>query len=125
MPKVIVSDSDLWPKVLAALKSKYNTLYGVARMARVEISEDSITLYLKFAFHKKRLAESKNSTIITDILKNLTGNDMSLHCELDTINPATTASSSAPTNENTAISVDGNPIAAISNIFGGAELLES
>jgi DNA polymerase-3 subunit gamma/tau len=125
-PKVIIADSDLWPKVLNALKSKYNTLYGVARMARTEITEDSVTLYFKFAFHKKRLSESKNSTIITSILKDLTGRSTALICKLETNEPtAPKDSSDSKPETNATTSTEANPIAAISNIFGGAELLES
>lgn len=124
-----IADEDLWPQVLGALKRKYNTLYGVARMARVEITNDSVVLYLKFAFHQKRLSESKNHAIITDIMKHVTGHDISLRCELETSDNTSSSShddNSPPTHASSnAGSENANPIATISNIFGGAELLES
>jgi DNA polymerase-3 subunit gamma/tau len=125
-PRVIIAESDLWPKVLTALKSKHNTLYGVARMARTEITEDSVALYFKFAFHKKRLSESKNSTIITDILKNLTGHDVALQCEIETAETTDAKNNSTPDPSENATAASGeNVVATVSNIFGGAELLES
>lgn len=119
-------DDTLWPHVLSALKSKHNTLYGVARMARPVITPDTIELYFKFAFHKKRIAEAKNQTILGDILERLTGTAIPIRCELDTNQqtPESIATSTpAPTNSKAAV---GDPsITAISNVFGSAELLSS
>ena len=121
--EAIIVDSDLWPQALSALKSKYNTLYGVARMARPEVTSDKITLYFKFGFHKKRLSEAKNHAIITDILQNLTGHSIALHCELETTEIASAAPAVSATKP--AASGADDSVATISNIFGGAELLES
>ena len=120
-----IADAELWPQVLGALKSKYNTLYGVARMARVEITGEGLILYLKFAFHQKRLSESKNHAIITDIMKTVSGRDIALRCEIET---SDTAANPPQESKDSPANADGkqtNSITAISNIFGGAELLES
>lgn len=117
----VVVDENLWPQVLGELKKSYNTLYGIARMARPTFYEDSLELGFTFAFHKKRVSENKNKEIIIGVIKGLTGRELGLKCILlekgETVQPV--AAISAPT---TATAPD---LAAISNIFGGAEVLEN
>ena len=114
---------DIWPQVIEALKRKHNTLYGVIRMARPEFDGDTLTLKFAFAFHQKRLAEKNNRQALTGIINEITGQPVQIECVLDpTVKPAKaqaapkTATEPAKTPEE---------LKAISNIFGGGELLES
>jgi DNA polymerase-3 subunit gamma/tau len=101
---------ELWQRTLDEIKRQHNTLYGIARMATPELDGDKLTLHLKFAFHQKRLNEAKNRKIISDVAERLSGHPLEIICIV--------AESSEPTPAKADVS-------AISNIFGGAELLES
>jgi DNA polymerase-3 subunit gamma/tau len=111
-------DENLWPQVLNSLKKSYNTLYGIARMSRPTFYENSLELAFTFAFHKRRISEDKNKEIIINIIKQLTGKEYMVTCILlskdEDIVPVAAASGPA--------SLD---VAAISNIFGDAEVLGS
>lgn len=117
--KVEVALSDeLWPKVLAVLKSKHNTLYGVARMAEPHLEGNTLRLDFAFAFHKKRLNESGNRQKLMDIIEDMTGKKLSIEC-LISESAATTPPAEAEATEPDA------GLSTVSNIFGGGELLES
>ncbi len=127
-----VFNDAIWPKVLAELKKKHNTLYGVVRMAQPEFKDGTLELGFAFAFHRKRLSEQKNQAVIAGIIKHLTGNSVAIEC---VENKSATASHPAavevvqekPIAEPVAAqrATERTDIASISNIFGGGELLES
>lgn len=105
---------ELWQKSLDAIKSQYNTLYGIARMAKPQLEGSRLILGFKFAFHQKRVNEPKNRKIFADVVERLYGSPLEISCVL--------IESDAPAAEAAAAPAD---VSAISNIFGGAELLES
>lgn len=114
-------NSETWPGVLAAIKSKHNTLYGITRMAIPSFEAGKITLHFAFAFHQKRLDESKNKQLLMDIIHKLTGQNVSILCVLDAktkAKPAPKLTEPEDTNDKD-ISIQ-----TISNIFGGAEIVE-
>lgn len=129
-------DDVAWAKVLMAIKQKYNTLFSIARTAQPHFKPGHITLELSFAFHQKRLNEARNKEKICEMVKEVTGHDIQLDCivgqgkpmradALPALPPADgeithNATAAAPTPHSGA-----NPVDAISNIFGGAEVLES
>lgn len=119
-----VDPADLWPRLLDAIKKQHNTLYGIARMARPSFEGNSLTLAFTFAFHQKRCNEAKNRTILTNTLEEISGQAYQIHCILDTEHmpepPVLAASPVA-----VASPAGNDTVASISNIFGGAELLES
>ncbi len=112
-----------WQKVMDVLKQKHNTLYGVVRMADAEFNDDgSLDLYFSFAFHQKRINESANQKALSDIIQSTTGRMVIINCVFDKNRPQKPAELSpkvAPATETT------EDLSAISNIFGGGELLES
>jgi DNA polymerase-3 subunit gamma/tau len=101
---------DLWQQTLNEIKKQYNTLYGIARMAKPEFDGAMLRLGFKFAFHQKRINEAKNRKIFADIFTRLYGAPVEITC---TVIEHDTIATPAP------------DVAAVSNIFGGAELLES
>ncbi len=116
-------DETVWPDLLAALKQKYNTLYGVVRMAQPVFNEDGLTLKFGFSFHQKRVTEAKNQHILAETLKDLTGQDVAITCVVEKgIDPPTLQVKEMVVQAGPAVKSD---ISSISNIFGGAELLES
>ncbi|MGB4967640.1 MAG: DNA polymerase III subunit gamma/tau [Candidatus Saccharimonadales bacterium] len=105
----------LWQEVLGDIKQKYNTLYGIARMAKPRLEADTLHLEMKFAFHLKRINEARNHKILSDALTKRRGHETVIKALLSEKNesPSAMATPSA-----------GDPgISNISNIFGGAELL--
>lgn len=113
---------EAWDEALALLKKTHNTLYSVARMATPHLENDELTLTFGFAFHQKRLNETKNRQIISDIVQKVAGRPVTITCVVSenahvpekslAVEPPVAASTS-------------DTISTISNIFGGAELLES
>jgi hypothetical protein len=94
-------------------------LYGVVRMAQPSFEEGSVTLAFAFPFHQKRLNEANNRQKLADIIQSLTGQPVNIDCVVD-------KAAKAPTVETPIVpkQADGD-MSAISNIFNGAELLES
>ena len=121
----IVYDSqlseDVFSNLLQQLKSKYNTLYSIVRMADHEYIDNELLLTFKFAFHQKRVSEDINQKIISDLLKSITGSKTKITCLLDQSSLEKPQYTEA-TKENNNKTED---IKTLSNIFGGAELLES
>lgn len=117
-----VLDEASWAEVLTHIKKKYNTLYGMLRVADVQFVGDEVTLRFKFAFHQKQVAGQKNRTIVLDTIKQVSGKTATLVCVVDTDVSLKTNTAAAGIAQE---SSDTSPIGAISNIFGGAELLES
>jgi len=113
-------DETIWPDVLQALKQRHNTLYGVVRMAQPDFSDPgTLKLSFAFAFHQKRINENSNRQKLADTIKELTGKTVSIECLHDkTAKPPKIPAIAAKDPPD-------NNLTAISNIFGGAELLES
>lgn len=116
-------DEDLWQSAIKTIKSRYSTLYSVVRMAQPQISGDTLVLSFSFAFHQKRINESKNKQLITDVLKEVTGRNVVVKCIVDShqkADPIKIVTKPIPK-----ASTSSNPVNTISNIFGSAEVLES
>jgi DNA polymerase-3 subunit gamma/tau len=114
-------DDKLWAELLTEIKKKYNTLYGILRMASPSFAdEDSLDLRFQFDFHKKRMLDANNRKIVMDIIKELTGKDVSIECHVDKdAKPKEVKAAPLKKKE------PGQDISNISNIFDGAKLLES
>ena len=112
-------DENTWQQILHNLKQQHNTLYGIARMAVPLFDDGKLTLSFSFPFHQKRMNESRNKQKLTDIVKTELGHDIEIICIVDK------GSTPAPqTPRKGSESVTDNPVDTISNIFGGAEVLE-
>lgn len=112
-----------WPEVLARIKQQYNTMYGVLRMAEVDLVGNTLTLTFAFPFHQKRANDPKNKQIIIDTVRAVSGTVVELVCVVDAkavpapVRPEPKTPAPQP--------VDAAALGTISNIFGGGELLES
>lgn len=121
----------MWPELLKAIKSQYNTVYGILRMATPALQDGTLTLTFKYSFHQKRLSEAKHRKIIGDAILQLTGQTIAIDCQYDknaqTPTPQIVEVPSAGDEVATALvaTAEDPSIASISNIFGGGELLES
>ncbi len=116
-----VAEGELdWEQVLNVLKKRHNTLYGVVRMATPEFSDQQVVLHFSFPFHQKRLSESKNQEIVATMIHELCGKHMSVKAVVSKEQVASLANSETPV-----ISNDNIDLTNVSNIFGGAEIVES
>jgi hypothetical protein len=102
---------EAWPVVLATIKKKYNTLYGILRMAHPRVEGSKLILSCTFGFHQKQINDSKNRKLISDVIKQQTGQDVEIEC---IIQPKDQPPAAPETT-----------IANVSDIFGGVEVLES
>lgn len=117
-------DKTIWPTLLNTIKGNHNTLYGIVRMATPSFSKDQLRLTFQFAFHQKRVNEASNKKIIGTTLQELTGQTIEVVCELDPKSVKPAPSQKSP--KTVVISAEpDSSLQTISNIFGGAELLES
>lgn len=129
-----VLNADTWAQVLATIKQKYSTLYSVAHSAQPHFEPGVITLEFSYAFHQKRLNEKKNKEIIANCVQQVSGEAVQINCTLGASAPAATVPSLPPADDEQVHTVKAAPsseapkneaVATISNIFGGAEVLES
>lgn len=118
-PKLSTLSADTWQAVLNALKSHHNTLYGIARMASPEFEDGKLTLRFSFAFHQKKLADSRSQQILKTTIKSVTGRQIEVLCVLD---KATSTKTEEVPHEADAPGLE--HLETISNIFGGAEIVE-
>lgn len=106
-----------WNDVLNTLKTTHNTLYGVLRMADSQVEGEKITLTFQFEFHKKQLEQSKNMTVLKSIVNEQLGTAYEIH---SIVKKKPTKKPEARLTNKSDETLD-----SVSNIFGGAELLES
>ncbi len=140
---------ELWQTVLAQLKLQHTTLHTAARFARTSFEPGQVTLHFNYDFHQKRFKDAHNRQAISQIIQEVTGHDMQVACVVDDqaaampppdpgevvhsvaaapapmpATPQRTAQAAPPAAPVTAPPAD-PAVATISNIFGGAEVLES
>jgi hypothetical protein len=114
-----LSNEELWPALLEALKKHHHTLYGIIRMAEPTFTEqNSLKLTFSFALHQKRLSEANNRKLLFETIESLTGRQMDVELILDN------GKGPKPKAPPAAVPHDGS-LSTINNIFSGAELLES
>jgi hypothetical protein len=133
----IILNDDSWEMVLNTVKQKHNTLYSVAKMAQPHFEPGHITLEFSYSFHQKRLNDTRNKEILSGIIGNVTGSQVQVSCIVGE-GKGLVRPSAAPllpaANGEVVHHVANKPVSdkpqsesveTISNIFGGAELLES
>ena len=106
-----------WNDVLSLLKVKHNTLYGFLRMADTKVEGDKIILTFQFEFHKKQINQTKNIATLKSIVDQQLGKGYTIESD---VKKKTKTSQPKVTKID-----DDNTVSNVSNIFGGAELLES
>lgn len=117
-----VLNPETWQQILDAIKVNHNTLYSITRMAEPTFNDDTLILAFAFPFHQKRLNDGKHRQVLLDIINDVTGQNVSLEVVID----KNRVSNGTPVRKSTVkprvdVSAD---LEAISNIFGGAEIVE-
>ncbi len=127
-------DQSVWPDILTAVKQHHNTLYSIVRVTRPRFAPGMLTLECGFAFHQKKLNEKATKKMLADIVQSVTGQNVVIACVVgEAVDPveAPDIPPQLPPAEEKVHTVAAAPKPAteevknISNIFGGAELLES
>jgi len=109
-------NDEAWHAVLDIIKKTHSTLYSILRVSKPTWEEDKITIAFQFPFHQKKMIETGNNEIVSKAIKEVIQKRLIIECVVDqTIGSST----------NEEVLNDESPIDNISNIFGGAELLES
>lgn len=120
-------NQESWALVLEAIRGKYNTLYGICRMATPSFDDNTLILTFTFPFHQKRLNEGKHRQALLDEIHAVTGQNISLEVLVDkNSTPPATDIPNTPVNVPAVSPTEdaSADIETISNIFGGAEIVE-
>ncbi|MEM6997397.1 MAG: DNA polymerase III subunit gamma/tau [Patescibacteria group bacterium] len=121
-------DEDDWQRVLGHIKDSKNTLYTILRMAELDTDGGMVRLLFKFPFHQKRASDQSNRELILSSLDSLgiEHNGLEIVLAKDAAQPKKPAKPkpkevSTPSKKQ----AGKQPPEEISEIFGGAEVLES
>lgn len=128
----LVLTDEAWQLVLNAIKQKHNTLYSMLNSAKPQFESGKVTLEFSYAFHQKRLNETHNKEKVSHIIQGVTGSAIQIICIVGEGKPRVAPSVPLPPADGEIIhnaDPKDNPkpstITTISDIFGGAEVLES
>jgi hypothetical protein len=124
--------SSWWPSLVNSVKKHNNTLYGVLRMAHPQFSGDHLRLGFGFGLHTKKIADTQTTKKLQELIKDITGKDVSIEAVLDkslkSVEPslaiAATPSIAQIVSSESSQQSDAN-LGAITSIFGGGEVIES
>lgn len=109
-----------WPEVVTAVKHEAASLYTALRLAEPSLNGDKLHLRFSFPLHQKKISSAKARDLIGRIIEQTWGSRLQVECVLDrTLSP--------PLTRPRPLAAEQTPddVQAISNIFGGGELIES
>jgi DNA polymerase III subunit gamma/tau len=111
---------EMWDDVVARAKDQAASIYTALRLARPRLSENgTLILAFQFPLHKNKLEQSKNKTLVANLIEDLCGDRVSIECIVDKslgVVPQELKVSELP---------QPTGLHSITNIFGAAEMLES
>ncbi len=109
---LLPGNSELWEEILKSLKNENSSLYSIARMAKIETTQNKLILKFRFAFHYKRMNTARNKQNLEELARKVIPAIESI----EVIQIAEPTNTSEKTDES---------IQTITNIFGSGEVLES
>jgi hypothetical protein len=126
-------DAASWPEILSALKKHHNTLYGIIKTVRPHFEPGQLTLECSATFYQKKLSEKTSQEKLANIIQTVTGHKVQIKSIVgEALSPdeAVHVPPTLPPAEEKVHTVaapkPASPeVTTISNIFGGAEVLES
>lgn len=123
-PKSIENfDLSLWEDVLTEIKAKAASLYTALRLAAPEFSGTELKLYFEFPLHQKKVNQAHHKDVICSVIETISGNKIQVTCYLD--KDKARAHKNVVAETPISQPEDKSELQAISNIFGGLEVLES
>lgn len=108
-----------WPEVVTKVKDQAASIYTALRLGRPVLNGNNLEIHFQFALHQKKLDSAKSKDILASIITDVTGKVVLITTAVDTSIKTTAPPSPQP------IVADEASLSSISNIFGGAEVLES
>lgn len=82
-PKVDQDSQRLCTKALSLIKEHNNSLYAVLRSSQYRMEGDSFVVSCRFSFHKERIEEPRNRTLIEKAMTKTFGRPIELRCEAE------------------------------------------
>ena len=115
-----------WPKVLEAIKARSKTLYGVLRIAKLEIQPEQLKLSFEFPFHCRIFNTKTNRKILEDVLDGLKLTYGQLEIEQTEDQPKLmpqTAAETEPDDPDKPTSDGNQEVSQAIDIFGGGQIV--
>ncbi len=82
-PQSSKKDEDLLIKSLSVIKHYNNSLFAVLKGADVQVDSEEIKVACRFSFHKDRIMEQRNSSLIEKAFSKVYGKSMHLNVKVD------------------------------------------
>jgi len=108
-------DLSLWNEVINRSKKEAASIYTALRLAHPDYNDGVLTLNFQFPLHQKKLDLAKNKDLVAHIIQEVCGQHVKIKTELN--KPASPSPLVDP--------AEVPSVSSISNIFGGAEVLET
>jgi DNA polymerase-3 subunit gamma/tau len=80
------SNEDLLIKSLSVIKHYNNSLFAVLKGAEVKVDNDEVNIACRFSFHKDRILEQRNSSLIEKAFSKVYGKSMHIVVKVDNSN---------------------------------------
>jgi DNA polymerase-3 subunit gamma/tau len=81
---VLEMTKDIWQQIIDSTKRENSTLAALLRDARpAQVTKNRLTLGVKFKFHKDKISEPQNTSILEKIVCDVTGCTYTIACEID------------------------------------------
>lgn len=106
---------EMWDKVLENAKSQAASIYTALRLAEPVYKKGLLTLKFEYQLHQKKLSQAKNRALVADIIYSLCGQKLSIDTVFIKKMPNFGFDEQIPKDA---------PLHSISNVFGGAEMME-
>lgn len=80
---VLCMTKDLWEQIISKTKSQNATLAALLRDAKPEgMTDNALTICVKFKFHKDRISEAKHAEILNQIVSEVVGENCRVVCKI-------------------------------------------
>lgn len=109
--------TQIWPKILTTVKEKNNSLYTLLKSSEPALVDDTLTLKVRFPFHKKKLDDHKYISIICEAFEEITGSAPEVITEVN--------SSVKPPLIKPVDSAHASLISNVQDIMGGGEVINA
>lgn len=121
-PEFTNFDQNAWEAVLGDIKGRAASLYTALRLATPQTQDEILVLNFQFPLHQKKVDQAVHKELIMETVERLCGQRYRIECRVDksTPQPAKEPKPVAKAADNST-----EHLSTISNIFGGAEVLES
>jgi DNA polymerase-3 subunit gamma/tau len=111
-----------WPKIVDTVKTEAASIYTALRLAEPRTEDNLLILAFQFPLHQKKMSIAKSKDLLGRIIEEITGATPRIECIVDKSITSTVIKKVSATTEGLPIA---GSMSTISNIFGGAEVLES